>query len=171
MGEAEGSVGEAEGVGADLQAAFATVLRWASRAAVQARLWAHEETAGLTPTDAWLVEALATQGPMRASALAAWQGVDKSTVTPQVRRLERAGLVDRTPDPQDGRAVLLRLSGRGREVRELVRRAGAGVIEEQLSSWDEDDRRTFAVLLARFAAGLAAEGREADHRPAPAPRV
>jgi DNA-binding MarR family transcriptional regulator len=100
------------------------------------------------------VEALAEQGPMRVTALAVWQGVDKSTVTPQVRRLEQAGLVDRSPDPADGRAFRLTLSAKGESVREQVRRSGANVVEEQMATWSEQDRRTFATLLSRFAAGL-----------------
>ncbi|WP_164737299.1 MarR family winged helix-turn-helix transcriptional regulator [Georgenia sp. SYP-B2076] len=149
-GAGEGSSETEDG----LQAAFAAMLRWASRASVRTRLWGGDGTE-LTPTDAWLVEALAGHGPMRVSTLAAWQGVDKSTVTPQVRRLERAGLVDRVPDPQDGRAALLSLSPRGREVRDRVRTSGTEVLAEQLASWSAADRRTFTELLTRFAAGLA----------------
>jgi DNA-binding MarR family transcriptional regulator len=138
----------------ELQVALTRVLRWASRAGVRGRWLARDVTEGLTSTDAWLVEALAERGPMRVTALADWQGVDKSTVTPQVRRLERAGLVDRAPDPDDGRASRLTLSAKGEAVREQVRRSGAGVIEEQMASWSEEDRRSFARLLGRFAAGL-----------------
>ena len=138
----------------ELQVALTRVLRWASRAGVRGRWLARDVTGGLTATDAWLVEALAEQGPMRVTALAAWQGVDKSTVTPQVRRLEQAGLVDRSPDPADGRASRLTLSAKGESVREQVRRSGASVVEEQMATWSEQDRRTFATLLSRFAAGL-----------------
>ena len=150
--------------------ALTRVLRWASRTGVRGRWLARDVTGGLTPTDAWLVEALGEQGPMRVTALAAWQGVDKSTVTPQVRRLERAGLVDRSRDPADGRASRLTLSARGEAVREQVRRSGADVIKEQMATWSEEDRRTFATLLSRFAAGLdevppGACAGEADRRP------
>lgn len=139
----------------DLHAAFLPVLRWASRSAVRGRLWADGELE-LTPTDAWLIEALATHGPMRVTMLAAWQGVDKSTVTPQVRRLERAGLVDRRGDPVDGRASLLTLSVAGRQVRERIRATGGDVLAEGLADWTDSDRRTFARLLRRFAETLEA---------------
>lgn len=145
---------DSEEVAEALHVAFTRVLRWASRAGVRGRWLARDVTGGLTSTDAWLVEALAEQGPMRVTALAAWQGVDKSTVTPQVRRLERAGLVDRTPDPADGRASRLTLSAKGLAVRDQVRRSGASVIEEQMATWSDEDRRTFATLLSRFAQGL-----------------
>ncbi|MFD1506883.1 MarR family transcriptional regulator [Georgenia yuyongxinii] len=137
----------------DIHAAFVSVLRWASRSAVRGRLWA-DGGVELTPTDAWLLEALATHSPMRVTMLATWQGVDKSTVTPQVRRLEQAGLVDRHRDPVDGRASLLTLSAAGREVRERVRAVGGDVLSEGMADWTESDRRTFARLLGRFAQTL-----------------
>ncbi|MFH5822781.1 MarR family winged helix-turn-helix transcriptional regulator [Georgenia sp. AZ-5] len=136
-----------------IQRAVVALLRWASRSTVRSRLWAGEGV-DLTATDTWLVEALAAHGPMRLTSLAAWQGVDKSTVTPQVRRLERAGLVERAPDPQDGRASLLSLSERGRDVLEMVRSSGGRLLVQPLESWSAEDRRAFAELLTRFARGL-----------------
>ncbi|GAA4286485.1 MarR family transcriptional regulator [Georgenia daeguensis] len=158
-GRDDGSTGlddgaEAADVGAGLQRAFWLLLRWGSRASVRAQFLSGELGRSLTPTDVWIVEVLAERGPMRLTALAAWQGVDKSTVTPQVRRLERAGLVVRTADPQDGRAVLLSLSEEGLGVRDRFRRAGAAVLEDRLASWSEEDRRVLAELLGRFVEGL-----------------
>ena len=156
-------------VGARLQQAFWLLLRWGSRASVRAQFLSGELGRSLTPTDVWIVEVLAERGPMRLTALAAWQGVDKSTVTPQVRRLERAGLVVRTADPQDGRAVLLSLSDDGQGVRDRFRRAGAAVLEDRLSSWGEEDRRVLADLLGRFVEGLdvgpSASGSASDGSP------
>ena len=47
----------------------------------------------LSATDAWLLGRITDTGPVRLSALADWQEVDRSTMTTQVRRLERLGLV------------------------------------------------------------------------------
>jgi DNA-binding MarR family transcriptional regulator len=65
--------------------------------------------------------------------------VHPTSVTSIVRRLEAAGLVTRTPHPDDGRAVLCEITAEGRE---LVERATAdlvaadfalrGLTEEQL---------------------------------------
>lgn len=140
-----------------VQVAFAALMWWMSRTAVRQRFWAGKDI-DLSPTDAWLLEALHAGGPMRVSSLAAWQGVDKSTVTPQVRRLERAGLVDRAADPDDGRASLLRLSPLGEEARTAVRTSGAALLEEHLGVFDDAERQTFADLLGRFATGLSSSG-------------
>lgn len=154
-----------------LHSAFLALLRWTSRSAVRTRLWTGDGVE-LTPTDAWLIDALAAHGPMRVTTLAGWQGVDKSTVTPQVRRLERAGLVDRRPDPEDGRASLLTLSAQGREVRERVRAAGGQALARSLASWDDADRRALAELLTRFVATVEqAEGDEAVGRGIPRRRT
>jgi DNA-binding MarR family transcriptional regulator len=42
-------------------------------------------------------------------------GLSKQTMTALVRRVERAGLIERRGDPDDGRATLIFLTGRARE--------------------------------------------------------
>jgi DNA-binding MarR family transcriptional regulator len=98
---------------------------------------------------------------VRMGDLAAWQGVDKSTVTIQLRRLVDRGLVDREVDPDDRRAVLVRASARGRELQASVTETGARVLAGLLADWPAADRRRFAGLFRRFTAGM---GRD------PAPR-
>jgi DNA-binding MarR family transcriptional regulator len=135
--------------GAEVLASLSAVLRWSSRHEVRRELWGCEG-AELSPTDVWLLDAIEQRGPVRISDLAAWQGVDKSTVTPQVRRLEEAGLVVRHADPDDGRAALLTLTARGRRTRRRVGVAGARMLDERLAAWSERDRRALSSLLGRF---------------------
>jgi DNA-binding MarR family transcriptional regulator len=52
---------------------------------------------------------------LRMGALAARARLSKQTMTTVIRLMEEAGLVTREPDPQDGRAVLVRLTARSRE--------------------------------------------------------
>src|SRR3954463_8251829 len=51
-----------------------------------------------------LLKLLSHQGPMRLSALASVLGLDASTVSRHARQLEDRGLLERTGDPDDGRA-------------------------------------------------------------------
>src|SRR5690606_24312183 len=60
-----------------------------------------------------LLSRLDQDGPTGVKALAAGMGIDSSTVTRQVAPLVESGLVKRSSDPHDGRAVVLRLSARG----------------------------------------------------------
>ncbi|SNR69630.1 DNA-binding transcriptional regulator, MarR family [Blastococcus mobilis] len=107
--------------------------------------------AGLSPTDLWLLDGIVRHGPLRISDLAAWQGVDKSTATSQVRRLTDRGLVLRRADPSDGRAVLVVASDAGLLLHRDVSRQGAHVLAELMGDWDPADRQDFARLLSRFA--------------------
>lgn len=136
-----------------LQAAITRLLRWASRPSVAGEL-AGPEAADLSPTDLWLLDGVVRHGPVRMGDLASWQGVDKSTVTSQLRRLVDRGLVARDPSPSDRRVVLVRATGEGRRLQESVSRAGARVLEEVVAGWTPEDRRAFATLFERFAGRL-----------------
>jgi len=57
----------------------------------------------------------AAMGQLRMSALAALIVQSRSRVTHTAARLERRGWVKRSPAPDDGRGVLLRLTDEGRE--------------------------------------------------------
>lgn len=63
---------------------------------------------------------------LRMGELARRSRLSKQTMTTLVRLAERDGLVDRRPDPADGRAVVVSLTRRGRELRPV---AGAVVGE------------------------------------------
>src|SRR4051795_5982729 len=64
---------------------------------------------GDLPSFGWtLLVPLEREGEQRCSTLAARAGVDVSVVSRQVAALERAGYVERRPDPRDGRASLFR---------------------------------------------------------------
>ncbi len=136
--------------GESLHIALNRILRWASRPAVIARI-AGPAADGLSPTDLWLLDGIARHGPLRASDIAAWQGVDRSTMTAQLRRLTARDLVDRETDPADGRAVLVRVSEAGRRLHAAVTHSGAQVLDALLADWDPADRQELAHLLTRFA--------------------
>lgn len=132
------------------------VVRWASRTDVRRELWG---AAGrdLSPTDLWLLDAIEANGPVRASSLAEWQGVDKSTITPQIRRLEDRELIARRPDPADRRAVLLTVTPRGRRLRRTLRAHSAAVFDRALQDWSATDRDALAALLGRLVDRLTAD--------------
>lgn len=91
----------------------------------------------------------------RISELAAVDHCSQPTMTTQVRRLEDAGLTTRTPDPQDARAVLIRITDKGVQTLDRVRRDRAAAIDPELDRLPPEDRRmlTEAVeVLRRFLA-------------------
>ena len=97
---------------------------------------------------------LGSIAPVRLSDLAQDLGVDVSTVSRQVQSLEQKGLVDRGPDPDDGRAVRLELTRKGKAVMRKMQAAWQETIAGVLVDWKPDDIREFAALLARFASDL-----------------
>ncbi|TKJ22202.1 hypothetical protein A6V29_06645 [Blastococcus sp. CCUG 61487] len=137
-----------------MHAALTRVLRWASREAVVREL-AGPDAVGLSPTDLWLLDGVVRHGPLRMGDIATWQGVDKSTVTAQLRRITDRGLVVRTPDPTDRRAVLVTASDAGVALHRTVTSSGAAVLARLLAGWSPAERRDLARLVSRFADGLA----------------
>lgn len=104
----------------------------------------------LEPAAYGLLVRLADAGQQRATDLAAYFGVGKATVSRQLRALESLGLVTRTPDPEDGRAWLVRLTpeGRGRFTR--VRDARRARYVRRLAAWDRREITELARLLHRL---------------------
>lgn len=91
---------------------------------------------------------LLDQGPMRMTELAAHERVRTPTTTVAIRRLEKIGLVKRSRDPSDLRAVLVDVTPDGLvQHREAMaaRRAQLGALLSKLS---EEERDTLAKALA-----------------------
>lgn len=99
------------------------------------------------------VLSLAGQGACSNQAtLAATLGIDRTVMTYLVDDLERAGLVERRPDPADRRArqVLLQADGEKvlRETTDRIREVESSV----LAGLSDDEADVFRSLLARVAA-------------------
>ncbi|MEV4259141.1 MarR family transcriptional regulator [Spirillospora sp. NPDC049652] len=89
-------------------------------------------------------------GPMRPSEIAARLVVEAPHVTRQVQRLERAGYVDRVPDPDDRRAQRVRLSDTGRDAVECIRAVGRAWMSDALTAWSPGELRSLAGLVHRM---------------------
>ncbi len=120
----------------------------------RARAWnrdvATEVHPDLQPTAYALLSRVDELGSVRASDLCDYFGIDKGAVSRQVALLERTGMVAREPDPGDGRAQLLVVTGEGRKRLAHARGGRRRVVREQLDRWPEADVATFAELLGRF---------------------
>lgn len=97
-----------------------------------------------------LMAAIDRAGRSRVSDLAAAIGVGKATMSRQVRALETLGLVGRSPDPDDGRAVLLDLTDEGRARYRSIRDARRVRLRRLFSTWPAGDVVDFGRLLRRF---------------------
>lgn len=89
----------------------------------------------VTSAQSSVLTTLLDRGPLRMGELAAMEGVRMPTATSVVARLVKLGLVERTADPQDRRAVLVGLTAQGRA---------------QIGELTGERNAHFAELLARL---------------------
>jgi DNA-binding MarR family transcriptional regulator len=114
---------------------------------------------GDLPSFGWaLLVPLEQEGDLRCSALATRAGVDISVASRQLAVLERSGHVERRPDPQDGRASLLRLTPQGASALAAARVLRAEWSLTALAGWDEQDARRLSDLLDRLVSDLQSAG-------------
>ena len=115
---------------------------------------------GDLPSFGWaLLVPLEQDGAQRCSALAAQAGVDVSVASRQVSALERAGYVQRRPDPLDGRASLISLSDAGAAALARTRAVRGQWAVEALADWTEEEAQQLTTLLEKLADGLDHAGR------------
>jgi len=90
---------------------------------------------------------IAKRGPLRLSDLAQLEGVSAPSMTRTVAELEARGYVVRSPDPVDGRAVLVAAADAGTAAILDARSARARVVAELLAFLDEADAAVIATAL------------------------
>jgi DNA-binding MarR family transcriptional regulator len=78
-----------------------------------------------------------------------------------VDRLEDAGLARRLPDPDDGRAVRVRLTPKGDRAADRVLAARAAALDEALSALTETEALSFSALAEAILAGVTTDRRSA----------
>jgi DNA-binding MarR family transcriptional regulator len=95
-----------------------------------------------TEISATLTAALGTierQGPLTPSELAEAERVKRPTATRIAASLEAEGLIERAPDPSDGRASLLSVSPKGRDLLRRLRKRKNAYLSRRMRELDSDD--------------------------------
>jgi DNA-binding MarR family transcriptional regulator len=95
---------------------------------------------GFTPSQISALASLGTRGPMRLGELARVECVAPPTLTKLIGGLESAGLVERSPDPTDGRSALVGLTRSGRAALTRVRNERTAFLAERISRLSPTDR-------------------------------
>jgi DNA-binding MarR family transcriptional regulator len=86
-------------------------------------------------------------GPRRMTELAAEHGVRLPTMTAQINRLERDGLVERGRDGSDARVVTAALTAAGRERLAAGRAQRIGFLAERFAALTDEERAAVAAAL------------------------
>jgi DNA-binding MarR family transcriptional regulator len=95
---------------------------------------------GFTPSQVSALASLGLRGPMRLGELARVECVAPPTLTKLVAGLESAGLVERSPDPTDGRSALVGLTRAGRAALGRVRNERTAFLAERIGRLSPADR-------------------------------
>lgn len=131
-------------------------LTWLLHRAAQHMRIAFDEAArahGLTGARDWMVLSALSAGPRQTQlALAHSLGVDKTTMTSLLDRLEARGLITRATDSHDRRARIPELTGDGRQVQAEVTRARDHVEASLLAAFTPEEQHLLRGLLTRLAA-------------------
>jgi MarR family transcriptional regulator, organic hydroperoxide resistance regulator len=113
---------------------------------------------GITTRGQLVLTALASEHFRRTQlALGHALGLDKTTLTAELDRLERAGLIVREPDPNDRRVRLPAITERGRVVQADVQRLHVEVEQEFTAELQPHEVDALRALLERLIVS--------DHRP------
>ncbi|MFE5910204.1 MarR family winged helix-turn-helix transcriptional regulator [Streptomyces wedmorensis] len=122
---------------------------------------------GLYPGQELMMMRLWDCGAVRQSELIQSLGLDPSTVTKMLQRMEQCGYVQRRPDPADRRAVLVETTEKGQALRLGVEGAWSDLETATLAGLGEADRAELARLLGVLAENLAEEAGDEGACPPP----
>ena len=120
------------------------------------RLRTEDEALGVSPPRLSALSVVVAAGPIGIGSVAATEGVSAPTMTRLIDGLERDGLVQRVPDPQDARGVLVRATSRGRRLLKDGRARRVRILAGALERLSADDLlavRRGAELIERVTRG------------------
>lgn len=109
---------------------------------------------GLYTGQELLMMQLWERGEQRQSDLIKTLGLDPSTVTKMLQRLEQSGFVTRKPSANDRRAVVVSATRAGQSLRDRVRQAWRDLEEVTAAGFTEAEYRQAMEVLARIEANL-----------------
>jgi MarR family 2-MHQ and catechol resistance regulon transcriptional repressor len=117
---------------------------------------------GLCLSDFALLDALLHKGAQPGNVIGKRVLLTSGSITTAIDRLESRNLVRRTPHPEDQRARLVQLTGRGKRLIENAFRQHALDMEETMAVLTPTERVELTRLLKK--AGLFAAARLSDHK-------
>jgi DNA-binding MarR family transcriptional regulator len=123
-----------------------------------------DAASGITASRLAALSAIVFQGPISLGDAARIQQVKAPTMTRLVAALENKGLVRRTADPGDGRAIKLTATKRGRELMEAARQRRLDRLANALDAIDsarlarlEDSLEVFDEVVRKVATPVHSE--------------
>lgn len=131
----------------DLEREVGVLMRRVKRVIAERATEVHPE---LQATSYLMLTWVAEQDPVRASALACEFKVDKGAVSRTVQHLEDLGLLERKPDPADGRATLVSASAEARRRLDSVEERRREWFNDRLQGWTVAELGELSTALHRY---------------------
>jgi DNA-binding MarR family transcriptional regulator len=94
------------------------------------------------------------------AGLAERLAVEQPTMANTLKRMERDGLIERVPDPNDRRQALINLTPRGRGLEEALTASAREANAAALAGLSPEERTQFLALARRVVASLEQDGAE-----------
>ncbi|MEV4452186.1 MULTISPECIES: MarR family winged helix-turn-helix transcriptional regulator [Streptomyces] len=116
---------------------------------------------GLYPGQELLMMQLWERGEQRQADLIKTLGLDPSTVTKMLQRLEQSGFVTRSPSPHDRRAVVVNTSRAGQALRDRVLQAWRDLESITAAGFTDEEYEQAMRVLTRIEANLTGTSSEA----------
>ena len=104
----------------------------------------------LTPTQWAALAKLAETGPCSQNQLGRLTAMDVATIKGVIDRLSARGLTETSPDPEDGRRLLVSLTRAGQQLAEKAVPNALLITRETLAPLDARERETLLALLGKL---------------------
>jgi MarR family transcriptional regulator, lower aerobic nicotinate degradation pathway regulator len=113
-------------------------------------IFAREIGVNLTPTQWAALAKLAETGPCSQNLLGRLTAMDVATIKGVIDRLGVRGLTETSPDPEDGRRLLVSLTRAGQQLAEKSAPNALAITRETLAPLDARERETLMALLSKL---------------------
>lgn len=115
-----------------------------------ATIFAKEIGINLTPTQWAALAKLTETGPCSQNQLGRLTAMDVATIKGVIDRLTARGLTETSPDPDDGRRLLVSLTRAGQAMAEKAAPHALAISKETLAPLDARERDIFVSLLSKL---------------------
>lgn len=105
-----------------------------------------------------ILEYLADHGDCSQRELADFLGVSPASIATSLKRMSKAGFIERTPDEADRRVNRLRLTAKGEDIRKAGRAECDKVDEAVFKGFSDEEIAAFSDMLARISENLSLDG-------------
>jgi DNA-binding MarR family transcriptional regulator len=109
-----------------------------------ARRLRQEAGTDLSPSLTAALSTVERHGPLTPSEVATRERIQRPTVTRVLARLEEQGLIERMPDPRDGRSSLVTASRAGRDLLAELRTRKTAFLAHRIEGLEAEERATLA---------------------------